>query len=32
MRTVQAGFKTGKGAESAADLLERIGPTVLVDG
>lgn len=31
MRTVQAGFKTGRGAESAADLLERVGPTLLVD-
>lgn len=31
MRTVQAGFKAGRGAESAADLLERVGPTLLVD-
>lgn len=31
MRTVQTGFKAGLGAESAADLLERIGPTILVD-
>jgi len=27
----QAGFKTGKGSESPADLLARLGPTVLVD-
>ena len=31
MRTAQAGFKTGKGSESAADLLARLGPTLLVD-
>lgn len=31
MRTIQAGFKSGKGGESAADLLERLGPTILVD-
>lgn len=31
MRTVQAGFKSGRGGESAADLLERLGPTILVD-
>lgn len=27
----QAGFKKGKGGESPADLLARLGPTVLVD-
>jgi predicted aspartyl protease len=31
MRTAQAGFKTGKGNETPADLLERFGPTILVD-
>jgi hypothetical protein len=31
MRTVQAGFKRGTASESAADLLERVGPTLLVD-
>lgn len=31
MRTAQAGFKAGKGSESAADLLTRLGPTLLVD-
>lgn len=31
MRTVQAGFKSGLGSESAADLLVRVGPTILVD-
>jgi hypothetical protein len=31
MRTTQAGFKSGRGGEGPADLLERLGPTVLVD-
>ena len=31
MRTTQAGFKAGRGSESPADLLKRLGPTVLVD-
>lgn len=31
MQTAQAGFKAGKGSESAADLLARLGPTLLVD-
>jgi hypothetical protein len=31
MRTVQAGFKQGTASETPADLLERIGPTLLVD-
>jgi Aspartyl protease len=31
MRTAQAGFKTGSGAETAADLLARFGPTLRVD-
>lgn len=31
MRTTQAGFKSGKDGESAADLLARLGPTILVD-
>jgi hypothetical protein len=31
MSTAQAGFKQGKGAETAADLLVRVGPTLLVD-
>lgn len=31
MRTAQAGFKAGKGAEGPGDLLERVGPTLLVD-
>jgi hypothetical protein len=31
MRTAQAGFKKGAKGESAADLLERLGPTLLVD-
>ena len=31
MRTVPAGFKAGAGAETAADLLAKLGPTVRVD-
>jgi hypothetical protein len=31
MRTTQAGFKSGRGSEGPADLLKRLGPTVLVD-
>ena len=31
MRTAQAGFKKGRGAETPADLLERLGPTLFVD-
>lgn len=31
MRATPAGFKRGLGAESPADLLERLGPTLLVD-
>ena len=31
MRTAQAGFKRGQGGENTADLLEKLGPTVLVD-
>jgi hypothetical protein len=31
MRTVQAGFKQGTASETPTDLLERIGPTLLVD-
>jgi hypothetical protein len=31
MRTAQAGFKRGRGSETPADLLERLGPTLLVD-
>lgn len=31
MRTAQAGFKSGKGSEGPADLLARLGPTLLVD-
>ena len=31
MRTTPAGFKAGSGAEGPADLLERLGPTLLVD-
>lgn len=30
MRTAQAGFKKGRAGESAADLLVRVGPTLLV--
>lgn len=31
MRSTQAGFRTGKNGETPADLLVRLGPTVLVD-
>ncbi len=31
MPSIQAGFKQGAGGESPADLLLRLGPTVLVD-
>lgn len=31
MRTAQAGFKSGKGGRTAADLLAEIGPTFRVD-
>jgi hypothetical protein len=31
MRTTPAGFKTGAGVEGPSDLLERLGPTLLVD-
>ena len=31
MRTAPAGFKAGKGGETAADLLAKLGPTLLVD-
>ena len=31
MRTTQAGFKRGQGAETPADLLVKLGPTLLVD-
>lgn len=31
MPSIQAGFKSGAGGESPADLLVRLGPTVLVD-
>jgi hypothetical protein len=31
MRTAQAGFRKGTDSESAADLLARLGPTLLVD-
>ena len=31
MRTTPAGFKAGSGADGPADLLERLGPTLLVD-
>ncbi len=31
MRSTPAGFKSGRGAESAADLLVRLGPTIQVD-
>lgn len=31
MRSIQAGFRSGAGGESAADLLLRLGPTVKVD-
>ena len=31
MRTVQAGFRSGRGNETPADLLERFGPTLFVD-
>jgi hypothetical protein len=30
LRTAQAGFKQGRAGESAADLLARVGPTILV--
>lgn len=31
MRTVQAGFRQGTASATAADLLERVGPTLRVD-
>jgi hypothetical protein len=31
MRTAQAGFKSGKGGKTAADLLAELGPTFRVD-
>jgi hypothetical protein len=31
MRSIQAGFKSGAAGEGPADLLVRLGPTVLVD-
>jgi len=31
MRSIQAGFKTGRAGENPADLLVRLGPTILVD-
>ena len=31
MRTIQAGFRSGRGGETAADLLARLGPTIRVD-
>jgi hypothetical protein len=31
MRSIQAGFKSGASGESPADLLVRLGPTILVD-
>ena len=31
MPTIQAGFRVGKNGETAADLLAKLGPTLLVD-
>ena len=31
MPSIQAGFKSGTASESPADLLVRIGPTIMVD-
>jgi hypothetical protein len=31
MRSTQAGFRVGRGGENPADLLVRLGPTLLVD-
>lgn len=31
MRTTSAGFKTGRNGKSPSDLLQELGPTLLVD-